>query len=180
MRLLATSNTYSSIARELCVSRNTVKSHISHIYIKLGVGNRWEAVERARIEGLLPPSEDELREQRDRLEAIVTSGPDMITLVDAEGRLVWANLACREILGDDLAVHLGRHTLEWVHPEDRVGLKEVFAEVSKEPGATVRYHCRVVYADGTWRRNEIHQVNRLDDPALRGYLSTIREVVAPA
>ena len=54
------------MARELIVSLNTLKSHVSHIYLKLGVANRREAVEAAQRLGLLPialpaPDQDEPR-----------------------------------------------------------------------------------------------------------------------
>jgi LuxR family maltose regulon positive regulatory protein len=48
MRFLATSMTAAEIADELCVSVNTVKTHLAAIYRKLGTGKRREAVVRAR------------------------------------------------------------------------------------------------------------------------------------
>jgi LuxR family maltose regulon positive regulatory protein len=44
------------IANELYVSRNTVKTHMHHLYAKLGTHRRAEAVARARALGLLAPS----------------------------------------------------------------------------------------------------------------------------
>ena len=43
------------IGRELYVSASTVKTHMRHIYAKLAVHRRSEAVERARALGLLAP-----------------------------------------------------------------------------------------------------------------------------
>lgn len=48
LRLLATSMTTGEIAEELCVSVNTVKTHLAAVYRKLGARRRREAVVRAR------------------------------------------------------------------------------------------------------------------------------------
>lgn len=53
MRLLPSDLSSPEIARELYVSVNTVRSHIGHIYGKLGVHSREEAVQRAQELGLL-------------------------------------------------------------------------------------------------------------------------------
>lgn len=46
----------SEISAELFVSPNTVRTHMRHIYAKLGVHRRSEAVQRARQLGLLAPA----------------------------------------------------------------------------------------------------------------------------
>jgi LuxR family maltose regulon positive regulatory protein len=53
MRLLASDLDGPSIARELVVSLNTVRTHTKNIYAKLGVNNRRTAVRRAYQLGLL-------------------------------------------------------------------------------------------------------------------------------
>jgi LuxR family maltose regulon positive regulatory protein len=56
LRYLPTNLTAAEIARELTVSHNTVRTHVSHVYAKLGAHTRAEAVARARALGLLAPS----------------------------------------------------------------------------------------------------------------------------
>jgi LuxR family maltose regulon positive regulatory protein len=48
LRLLTTSMSTGEIASELCLSVNTVKTHLAAIYRKLLAGRRREAVQRAR------------------------------------------------------------------------------------------------------------------------------------
>ena len=54
IRLTDGSMSQKDIARDLAVSRNTVKTHLKSIYQKPGVHCRGEAIHRARELGLLP------------------------------------------------------------------------------------------------------------------------------
>jgi LuxR family maltose regulon positive regulatory protein len=56
LRYLPTHLSRQEIANELHVSANTVKTHMRHLYAKLGTHRRAEAVKRARVLGLLAPS----------------------------------------------------------------------------------------------------------------------------
>jgi LuxR family transcriptional regulator, maltose regulon positive regulatory protein len=56
LRYLPTHLTTQEIANELFLSVNTVGTHTRHLYAKLGVHSRHEAVDRARALGLLAPS----------------------------------------------------------------------------------------------------------------------------
>jgi LuxR family maltose regulon positive regulatory protein len=56
LRYLPTLLSAQQIASELYVSHNTVRTHMRHLYTKLGTHRRVEAVERARALGLLAPS----------------------------------------------------------------------------------------------------------------------------
>ena len=61
LRYLPTHLTGPEIANELSVSLNTVSTHMQHLYAKLGVHRRHEAVHRARALGLLAPRTKGLR-----------------------------------------------------------------------------------------------------------------------
>ncbi len=56
LRYLPTNLSTPEIANELYVSANTVRTHVRHLYAKLGTHHRAEAVEHARALGLLAPS----------------------------------------------------------------------------------------------------------------------------
>ena len=54
LELLAAGQANKEIARELDVSPNTVKTHVSRLYEKLEVGRRTQAVKKARTLHLIP------------------------------------------------------------------------------------------------------------------------------
>jgi predicted ATPase/DNA-binding CsgD family transcriptional regulator len=56
LRYLPTHLTAQEIASELSLSTHTVTTHLRHLYAKLGVHRRHQAVERARALGLLAPA----------------------------------------------------------------------------------------------------------------------------
>jgi LuxR family transcriptional regulator, maltose regulon positive regulatory protein len=56
LRYLPTNLSAPEIAGELYLSLNTIRTHMRHLYAKLAVHTRTEAVERARALGLLAPS----------------------------------------------------------------------------------------------------------------------------
>lgn len=58
LRYLPTNLSAPEIAAELSLSVNTIRTHLRHVYEKLGVHSRYEAVETARAHGLVAPAFD--------------------------------------------------------------------------------------------------------------------------
>ena len=54
LELVAAGHSNKEIADRLCVSPHTVKTHLGHLYDKLGVSRRTQAVQKARILRILP------------------------------------------------------------------------------------------------------------------------------
>ena len=55
LRLLGHGLTHKEIAARLCISDKTVGTHVEHIFSKLGVHNRMQAVVRANSHSLVGP-----------------------------------------------------------------------------------------------------------------------------
>jgi DNA-binding NarL/FixJ family response regulator len=66
LRLVAEGHSNASLARQLWVTEQTVKFHLSNVYRKLSVANRTEASRWAQLNGLLPS-------ERDTAPTVVTS-----------------------------------------------------------------------------------------------------------
>jgi len=63
LRFLPTMLSNNEIASEMFVSVNTVKTHLKHVYRKLDVTNRRDAVRRARDLHLLSPGVGQARRE---------------------------------------------------------------------------------------------------------------------
>jgi LuxR family maltose regulon positive regulatory protein len=61
LRYLPTNLSAAEIAVELSLSVNTIRTHMRHLFAKLGAHRRTDAVARARALGLLAPSPRALR-----------------------------------------------------------------------------------------------------------------------
>ena len=57
LRLAATGASVDDMSRRLCVSPNTTKTHLTHVYAKLGVRGRTDAVRAGLHAGILTPSD---------------------------------------------------------------------------------------------------------------------------
>jgi PAS domain S-box-containing protein len=164
---LATPLPQPRIAGELFVSLNTLKTHVRSIYRKLGVTDRFAAIERARSLDLIGDSITPID-----YEALVTHSRALITVISENRTLVWANPALYDLLGFEPTLFLGRPSWELVHPDDRERTTRIFYDASATPGASVTFECRLAHADGSWRDVTVHQVNRFHDPAVRGFVGT--------
>ena len=79
LRYLPTNLSAPEIAGQLYLSANTVKTHMRHLYDKLGAHRRAEAVEQARALGLLAPSARRAeREINNRPDRALAAHPDRL------------------------------------------------------------------------------------------------------
>jgi PAS domain S-box-containing protein len=117
-----------------------------------------------------------LQESEQRFRALVQTGSDIITIVDATGELRYVSPAVERVLGyreDDL---LGRNILEFVHPDDQARAIDALGEVLRQPGVHAPSEYRVRHVDGSWRDIEATASNLLEEPAIRGVVLTSRDV----
>ncbi len=101
----------------------------------------------------------EAEQARDRQETlfryVLDGSPDLISLLDASGRILNANSAHEAVLGSPLAEIVGTPALSFVHPDDRQFAAQWFLDRSS---GSFDHHqvLRVVSAGGTIRWFEVH------------------------
>jgi len=111
-----------------------------------------------------------------RLAAVLANSSDIVTILDAEGRVLYASPATTRILGYRAGT-VGISLLDIVHPDDRERVRQaLIVGVASDSRAGVTLEVRVARADGRWCHLEAVATNHLDDPAVRGIIVNSRDV----
>jgi diguanylate cyclase (GGDEF)-like protein/PAS domain S-box-containing protein len=101
--------------------------------------------------------------------------PDLVILIDAEGRILDANATAEARLGYERAGVVGTSVFDFVHPDDLEYALRNFEARREEGGSGLIVQIRVRHADGGWRLLDLIGRSVLDDPVLRGIVVSLRD-----
>jgi PAS domain S-box-containing protein len=118
----------------------------------------------------IPPWSEE------KFRALTLHSGDIISLLDAEGRLLYNSPAAERISGFSAAELAGVDTFQLIHPDDQAGVAEAFQRVLAEPGATATVQYRYRTKAGGWTWMEAVASNHLENPDVRGVVANSRDI----
>ncbi len=133
------------------------------VWVARDVTDRKQAAERQRA-------------SEERFRALVEHSSEVITLLGADGSVLYSSQSAVPVLGYGPTENLGRSAFELIHPDDRPHALELFGELIQRPGHLVRAELRARHKDGTWRHLEAVGVNRFDDPAIAAIVVNYRDI----
>jgi PAS domain S-box-containing protein len=114
-------------------------------------------------------------EQVRRLERMLDSTTDIITVVGRDGTIRYSNAASARLTGLSGTDVNGTSMIELVHPDDQgvamAAFERLLAGDPLEP-----LDLRVRFGDGTWRHVEVQAVDRADEPDEASVVLTIRDI----
>jgi PAS domain S-box-containing protein len=117
-----------------------------------------------------------LAEERARSAALTQHATDLVTLLDGEGKIIYESPSATRILGHAPGHLLGRHPIEFVHPDDqaraRAALEDAFQNTNL--GSPTEFRGR--HAQGHWVELEALATNLLDQAWVQGVLITARDI----
>lgn len=134
-------------------------------------GTAAQLIRRTRSEAVLAASEERFR-------ALIEYASDVITVLDARGRIRYESPAVERVLGYAPDELLGRDVFELVHPEDAPRTRQALALAMRTPGVAITLEYRFRHGDGAWRTLESVGRNLLHAPAVRGVVVNSRDVSA--
>jgi two-component system NtrC family sensor kinase len=95
--------------------------------------------------------ERRLHREQEFVRRLVASFPDIISVLDHEGRITFVSKRVQDVMGSPPPEYVGETLGEHAHPEDSPRLREVLQRLlgGQIPNARIEYRAR--HADGSWR-----------------------------
>ncbi|CAN5909362.1 EAL domain-containing protein [soil metagenome] len=124
----------------------------------------------------LEEARSELRSSERRVCKLLNNTRDVVSLTDADGRLVYSTAGQMGALGYPTGFWEGLHPLSLIHPEDLDRGVAAWQESLARPGVAVETEVRMRTAAGEWVDVVLTGVNLLHDPDVAGLVITGRNV----
>ncbi|AGZ45168.1 sensor domain-containing diguanylate cyclase [Actinoplanes friuliensis] len=116
------------------------------------------------------------RRADERFQALFQHAPDMVAVLDAEGRVAYSSPSAASVLHFPAGSLQGSSVFELVHPDDRPRMREAFAELLTERDGVLRLQTRILNATGKATWFEFTASNQMQNPALTGIVINARDI----
>jgi len=121
-------------------------------------------------------AEEALHNSEKRFRALIENGLDNISLLEADGTLIWESPAAIRMLEYAPDEYVGYDIFALMHPDDLAWTRDLYAKLIQEPGSHKRGTFRLRRADGTWRWVDAIVTNMLNDPSVNAIVVNYRDV----
>lgn len=95
--------------------------------------------------------EEALRQREEHFRSLIENSFDSIAILNSEGILLYTSPSGERMLGYKAEEFMGKNVFEFIHPEDRQNVIELFTRVIRTPGSSGSIVYRFVCKDGSWR-----------------------------
>jgi len=96
-------------------------------------------------------AEAAIRQSEERFRLLTENASDLITVLDATGKIMFQSRSVERILGYSMEELLERQVYEYIHPEDAAQVGEAMQLVLARPATPISVELRFRHKNGTWR-----------------------------
>ena len=121
-------------------------------------------------------AEEALQNSEKRFRALIANGLDNISLLKADGTLIWESPATIRMLDYAQDEFIGRNIFALMHPDDLDWTRDLYAKLIQEPGSHQRGTFRLRRSDGTWRWVDAIVTNMLNEPGVNAIVVNYRDI----
>ncbi|MBB2942463.1 diguanylate cyclase (GGDEF)-like protein/PAS domain S-box-containing protein [Actinoplanes lutulentus] len=116
------------------------------------------------------------RRADERFQALFQHAPDLVSVLDGRGRIVFSSPSALAVLGYKTGALAGHSVFDLIHPEDEPEMRQRLSRLLDDPDGVVRMQCRARSADGEYRWFEFTASNQMHNPALSGVVINARDI----
>ncbi len=117
-----------------------------------------------------------LRRSEKRFRALIHNAEEIITILTADGTILYQSPPIERILGWDREALLGLDAFSFVHPDDLAATWAAYEAALIDATLVPTVEFRFRHRDGSWRWLESTGTNLLDDPDVAGFVVNSRDV----
>lgn len=156
---------------ELQNEQRLLELGLAHLAPVLRNIERYEGVER-----LVQQRTQALAASEARFRALIEKGHDYISLLAADGTLLWESPAIYRMLDYAEDQFVGHNIFELVHPDDIEWVRNEFIKLTQSPGGSQSGEFRLRHSSGSWRWVEAIATNRLHEPYIQAIVINYRDI----
>jgi len=134
------------------------------------------ALEERRILLEHKQAEETIYANEKRFRALIENGQDNVSLLSADGVLLWESPATIRTLGYAQDEFVGQNIFELMHPDDLHWTHDLYSKLIQEPGSRQHGIFRLRHSDGTWRWNEAIVTNMLNEASVNAIVVNYRDI----
>lgn len=116
------------------------------------------------------------RREQKRYEALIEEATDVNTIVDPDGTFQYVTPSVEYVLGYDPNELVGENAFDYIHPDDRVAVREEFERLAGDPDYRATVDFRFESMDGSWVFLDARGRDLRDEPAIDGFVVYTRDV----
>ncbi len=120
--------------------------------------------------------EKEIQQRDKRFRALIENSTDAITLLDAEGKVIYDSPAAPGMLGHGPEDWISENVFKLMHPDDLRKNEDLFRILLGKPGEHVESAFRVQHKNGSWLWIEVIATNLLREPSVNAIVLNYRDI----
>lgn len=117
-----------------------------------------------------------IEQSEKRFRSLIELSTDAITLIDANGSVIYESPSTQKLTGYTAEERLGRSGFELIHPDDLPDIKSTFARIFARPGHIEGAQFRSIKKDGTIWWTEGTAINLLHEPGVQAIVVNYRNI----
>ncbi len=117
-----------------------------------------------------------LKKSEEMFSTITNLSPDIISVLDKEGSLVYNSSAALRIHGYTNQDLIGKNTIELIHPDDREEISSIMQTLKEGTMGHITVQYRYLNKDGSYSWMEATALNQLDNPLINGIITISRDI----